>query len=47
LIDGHAAIGDICKKLRTEYSVDAATCECQVIDLIERMRKADIVEIRG
>jgi hypothetical protein len=47
LIDGRAAIGDICKKLGAEYTVDAATCEREVIGLIERMRNADIVEIRG
>lgn len=37
----------ICKALHAEYRVDAATCERQVIELLERMRKEGLIEVRG
>ena len=39
-------IGDVCATLTTEYDVDPATCERQVLDLLEELRGEGMVESR-
>ena len=39
-------IGDICATLVSEYEVDSATCEQQVIDLLEGLRAEGMIELR-
>ena len=39
-------IGDICATLVSEYEVDSAACEHQVIDLLEGLRAEGMIELR-
>lgn len=38
-------IAEICEILQREYDVDAATCEQQVVAMLEAMVREDLVEI--
>jgi hypothetical protein len=37
-------VGDICATLMEEYDVDSATCERQVLDLLEELRGEGMIE---
>jgi hypothetical protein len=45
MLERRMAVTDICTALRAEYSVDAETCESQVIALLEDMRGRGLVEV--
>ena len=38
LIENPAKIGDVCAALTSEFDGDAATCEREVLDLLEELR---------
>jgi hypothetical protein len=40
------SVADICGKLLAEYRVDRATCETEVLALLEELRTECLVEIR-
>lgn len=46
LIETPAKIGDVCATLTHEFDVDAATCEREVLDLLEELRAEDLIEVR-
>jgi hypothetical protein len=46
LLESPIHIGDICEKLLTEYDVEPATCERQVLDLLEELRTEGIITTR-
>ena len=43
IIEDPVTIADICSRLMAEYDVDAATCERQVLDLLEELRSEGLV----
>jgi hypothetical protein len=45
LIDPPARIGEVCTSLINRYDVDAATCERQVLDLLEDLRGEGLIVI--
>jgi len=47
LIDPPARIGEVCAKLVDRYEVDAATCERQVLDLLEDLRGEGLISIQA
>lgn len=47
LIDPPATLAEICVRLTAEFDVDAATCERDVRDLIDEMRKEGLVVVQG
>jgi hypothetical protein len=47
LIEQPAKIGDVCARLTSEFDVDAATCERDVLDLLEELRAEGLIEVRG
>ncbi|MBI3676004.1 MAG: PqqD family protein [Proteobacteria bacterium] len=47
LIETPAKIGDVCAALTSEFDVDAATCEREVLDLLEELRAEGLIEVRG
>lgn len=40
-------VGDLCTQLVAEYDVDMATCERQVLDLLEELRAEKMIEMRA
>jgi hypothetical protein len=44
IIENPVAIDDICSRLMAEYDVDAATCERQVLDLLEELRSEGLIK---
>ncbi|MBI1329292.1 MAG: lasso peptide biosynthesis PqqD family chaperone [Alphaproteobacteria bacterium] len=40
-------VGDLCNQLVAEYDVDMATCERQVLDLLEELRAEKMIEMRA
>jgi hypothetical protein len=46
LLENPIRIGDICEKLLTEYDVEPATCEREVLELLEELRIEDIITTR-
>ena len=47
LIDPPATVDEICRVLVARYAVDPATCERQVIELIEDLRAQGLVVIQS
>ena len=47
LIETPAKIGDVCATLTSEFEVDPAICEREVLDLLEELRAEDLIEVRG
>jgi len=43
IIENPVAIDDICSRLIAEYDVDEATCERQVLDLLEELRSEGLI----
>ncbi len=43
LISESASVASVCDTLCREFAVDRDTCEREVIDIIEAMRKAELV----
>ena len=43
IIENPVTIDDICSRLMAEYDVDAATCERQVLDLLEELRSEGLI----
>jgi hypothetical protein len=46
LIGEPARIGDLCAKLTSEYDVDSATCERQVLELLTELLAEGLIELR-
>lgn len=46
LIAEPTRIGDLCARLTSEFRVDEATCERQVLDLLEEMRAEGMIGLR-
>ena len=38
------SVGDVCKKLLSEYRIDAATCERQIIELLMQLQYEGLVQ---
>ncbi len=47
LIAAPMSIEDLCAKLVSEYEVDPATCERQVVDLLEELRAEGLIKVRA
>ena len=43
IIENPVTIDGICSRLMAEYDVDAATCERQVLDLLEELRGEGLI----
>ncbi len=44
LISEPRSVGDVCALLAAEYDVDRETCERDVIDLLEELRRENLIE---
>jgi len=47
LLIGQIRVGDICTILQSEYDIDAADCETQVLALLESLRSESLIQICG
>ena len=46
LIAAPRKVSEICETLRREYNVDAATCEQQVLELLEDLRREGLLVVK-
>jgi hypothetical protein len=46
LLEDPIRIDDVCAKLLSEYNVEPAVCERQVLDLLEELRAEGLISIR-
>jgi hypothetical protein len=47
MIEAPQRISDLCARLQERYAIDAATCEAEVLDLVEALRREGLIEVRG
>ena len=47
LLEQPKSIAELCTQLVSEYRIDQATCEQQVLDLLEELRNEGMVEKTG
>jgi Coenzyme PQQ synthesis protein D (PqqD) len=47
LIATPISVADLCTALVSEYKVDAATCERQVVDLLEELRAEGLIVVQA
>jgi arylamine N-acetyltransferase len=45
LIEAPVSVQELCRRLRSEYDVDEASCERDVVELLERLSDAGLVAI--
>lgn len=46
LVSEPLKVSDVCDRIQREYDVDRATCEKDVIELLESLCEADLVDVR-
>jgi coenzyme PQQ synthesis protein D (PqqD) len=47
LIEQPASLGAIRDAIMTDYDVDAATCECDILTFLQQLKSVGLVEVRN